>query len=276
MSGSAALQVVGGPKVTVTELDEERIKFELYDCDLSVANALRRIMLAEVPTISIDLVEFESNTSVLVDEFLAHRLGLVPLLSQKAKEFKYSRDCSCMQYCSNCSVELRLNVRCTEETTRDVTSKELTSNHEEIRPVHDSSNPTPGILLVKLRKGQEIRLKCIAKKGVGKEHSKWSPVANVAFEYDPDNLLRHTNFWVEEDVNKEWPHSVYSQTNTYPDEKNNLPFDAKSEPNRFYFNVESVGSLRPEEILLQAISILQSKLGAVQLALEQESRASPF
>lgn len=231
-------------------------------------------MLAEVPTIAIDLVEFENNTSVLVDEFLAHRLGLVPLISHKAKDLKYSRDCSCAQYCSNCSVELSLRVRCTEETTRDVTTRELISNHEEIRPVHDASNPLPGVLLVKLRKGQEVRLKCIAKKGVGKEHAKWSPVANVAFEYDPDNLLRHTDFWVEEDVNKEWPRSLYSETGVYPDERNALPYDPKAEPDRFFFNVEAIGSLRPEDILLQAITILQSKLGNVQLALEEESR--PF
>lgn len=91
MMSASALQVAGGPKINVTELNEERIKFVLYDCDLSVANALRRIMLAEVPTIAIDLVEFESNTSVLFDEFLAHRLGLIPLVSSRAREFKYSR-----------------------------------------------------------------------------------------------------------------------------------------------------------------------------------------
>jgi DNA-directed RNA polymerase II subunit RPB3 len=269
---TSALQVAGGPKISITELDEQNIKFILYDCDLSIANALRRTILAEVPTIAIDLVEFESNTSVLIDEFLAHRLGLIPLLSARAKDLKYSRDCSCMQYCQNCSVELTLNVRCMEETTRDVTSRELLSSHEAVRPVHDATATTPGILLVKLRKGQEVKLRCIAKKGVGKEHSKWSPVSTVAFEYDPDNHLRHTTFWVEEDVNKEWPKSVYS-TGEYPDnEKNNVSFDPRAEPDRFYFNVESVGSLRPEEILLQAISILQSKLGAVQLALEQGTR----
>lgn len=174
-----------------------------------------------------------------------------------------------MQYCEQCSVELTLNVRCTEETTRDVTSRELLSGHEDVRPVHSSP---PGILLVKLRKGQEVKLRCIAKKGVAKEHAKWAPVANVAFEYDPDNRLRHTTFWVEEDVNREWPSSVYSQ-GEYPDDRNHpgaVPFDPETEPDRFFFVVEAVGSLRPEEILLQAITVLQSKLGAVQLALEQQ------
>lgn len=129
-----------------------------------MANALRRIIIAEVPTIAIDLVEIESNTSVLPDEFIAHRLGLIPLLSTRVKEFKYTRDCSCMQYCSNCSVELSLHVRCTEEQTRDVTSVEIRSTHEDVKPVHDPTSTTPGILIVKLRKNQEIKIKCIAKK----------------------------------------------------------------------------------------------------------------
>ena len=64
------------PKIKVTDSKQDRLVFELSETDVSMANALRRIMIAEVPTICIDLVTFEENSSCLPDEFVAHRLGI--------------------------------------------------------------------------------------------------------------------------------------------------------------------------------------------------------
>ena len=63
------------PKIKISELKQDLACFELSNTDISMANSLRRIMIAEVPTLAIEFVEFEINTSALQDEYLAHRLG---------------------------------------------------------------------------------------------------------------------------------------------------------------------------------------------------------
>ena len=66
-------------RVEVISSSEDELEFDLIGVDASIANALRRIMLAEVPTVAIEHVYIEMNSSIIHDEVLAHRLGLVPI-----------------------------------------------------------------------------------------------------------------------------------------------------------------------------------------------------
>ena len=184
------------------------VDFELSNVELAFANSLRRVILAEIPIIAIDLVQVEANTSVLADEFLSHRLGLIPLNSKNIDDVAYTRECDCDDYCEQCSVILTLQARCTSDEIMKVYARDLVvdparANQFVGNPVITDSEGL-GSVICKLRKGQELRLRCIAKKGIAKEHAKWAPTSAVGFEYDPYNKLRHTELWFEQDAVKEW------------------------------------------------------------------------
>ena len=59
--------------------------FDLVGVEPPLANALRRIMIAEIPTMAIEKVNLWQNTSIIPDENLAHRMGLVPIYADPRK-----------------------------------------------------------------------------------------------------------------------------------------------------------------------------------------------
>lgn len=85
--------------------------------------------------------------------------------------------------------------------------------------------------------------------GIAKEHSKWSPCSAVAFEYDPHNKLRHTTHWYEVDERGEWPLSENAKEEEPP--RDDQMFDFHAKPGKFYFEVETVGSLSPQEVIMK-------------------------
>eukprot|EP01126_Amoeba_proteus_P058357 TRINITY_DN7521_c0_g2_i1.p1 TRINITY_DN7521_c0_g2~~TRINITY_DN7521_c0_g2_i1.p1 ORF type:complete len:183 (-),score=29.82 TRINITY_DN7521_c0_g2_i1:957-1505(-) len=172
----------GVPTVEGVKMGSDSISFFIKNTDVSIVNGLRRVVLAETPTMAIDLVEVDENTSALNDEFLAHRLGLIPLISTNVSQYKYPAECDCQNVrCERCSVEFRLNVVATKPEATLVTSQDLIVVGDlSVKPIYPEERLDPGgILIAKLQKNQELRLRAIAKKGVGKEHAKWSPACAV-------------------------------------------------------------------------------------------------
>lgn len=223
---------------------------------------------------AIDLVEIENNTSVLPDEFLAHRLGLIPLSSRGVDDVVLGRECDCESYCGNCSATLTLSVRCASDEIMGVYARDLVVGED--RPNEYVGSPVlgsgtadqpseKGALICKLRRGQEIKLTCIAKRGVAKEHAKWAPTAAVGFEYDPLNKLKHTDYWYEEDPVEEWPVSKNAaEEEPFAGEENggNMA-DMPDDPTRFYFDVETTGTVEPDVVVQQGIQVMQRKMADV-------------
>lgn len=255
------------PTLRIRHAAATEADFILEQTDLSLANSIRRVMIAEIPTLAIDSVEILSNTTVLADEFISHRLGLIPLNSHDVEELLYSRDCTCDDYCNRCSVELMLNVEASEEGIMSVYSSDFDVTSRMAGSM--IGNPViademgKGVLICKLRKGQRLQVRCIAKKGISKEHAKWSPCAAIGFEYDPYNKLKHTDYWYEEDAVEEWPLSENARFEEKPTAED--VFDYTAEPEKFYFNVETVGSLTADQVVLRGLGVLKEKIvGIVQ------------
>ncbi|KPV74398.1 uncharacterized protein RHOBADRAFT_15917 [Rhodotorula graminis WP1] len=252
-------------RVKITELSKDgHVQFILDGVHLGIANSIRRSMISRIDTLAIDQVQITENTSVMPDEMLAHRLGLVPLISEGMEnQITNYNKCDCDSFCHKCSVTLTLDAKCMASSTMEVTTKELLlegggpSDVGKPAPSPDSKI-TDGILLVKLAKGQEIHLRCIATKGRALEHAKWSPCAAVGFEYDPYNKLKHTDLWFEvgTDPRDEWPVSENGKYEKKPEDSDPFPFDEK--PSRFYYDVEAVGQLKPEDIVLKVRPLLPS------------------
>lgn len=82
------------PEATVKTLTSDSIQIIIKNTDISIVNGLRRAILSDTPTMAIDFVEIQENTSALHDEFVAHRLGLIPLLSGLVDTYNYSTACA--------------------------------------------------------------------------------------------------------------------------------------------------------------------------------------
>lgn len=157
--------------VDIVEHSDERIAVRFKGVPRQYVNALRRIALSEVPTMAIDDIVIQENSSVMHDEALAHRLGLIPIRTE-LNRFVRASDCDCKSSlgCTKCRVMLYLDAEA-KEKSRPVLSGELNSEDDYVKP----SNPD--IPIIVLAPGQRLKLEAYARLGTGKMHAKWQPVS---------------------------------------------------------------------------------------------------
>ncbi|MBD3228256.1 MAG: DNA-directed RNA polymerase subunit D [Candidatus Lokiarchaeota archaeon] len=145
-------------------------------------NALRRIILAEIPTLAIDDVWIVKNSGPLYDEIIAHRLGLIPITTD-LESYVLPDECECEgEGCPQCQVAFILEKQAENEDLM-VYSDDLISEDEKIKVAKKAP-------IVKLASGQSIVLEAYAKLGIGSEHAKWQPAGTCTYKYMPEINLR--------------------------------------------------------------------------------------
>ncbi|MFY9299797.1 MAG: DNA-directed RNA polymerase subunit D [Candidatus Nitrosotenuis sp.] len=172
------------PSLEIVSQDKQRITVKLKGVPLQYANALRRICLNGVPIFAIDTVDIIENSSVMSDEGIAHRLGLIPIKTD-LKRFAEPSKCACKSAagCSNCRVMFVIDSGDTD-STRTVMSGEMSSEDETVKAISDK------IPVVQLAPGQKLKLEAYARLGRGTTHAKWNS-ANISVLIPTDKADEH-------------------------------------------------------------------------------------
>lgn len=157
--------------IEILENHNERIVLKFTNAPRQYVNAIRRISINEVPTLAIDDVVILENSSVMHDEAVAHRLGLIPLRTD-LNRFVLPTNCDCNSTlgCSKCRVLLSMDSEANDKT-KVVTSGELVSEDEVVKPLSTE------IPIIVLAPAQKLKFEAYARLGFGKEHAKWQPTS---------------------------------------------------------------------------------------------------
>lgn len=291
-------------KVIITRLSDASCEFDLIGVDASIANAVRRVLMAEVPTVAIEHVYIWNNTSIIQDEVLSHRLGLIPMGIDPDKVLMRMPGDEADD--SN-TVVFHLKAKCERnrnaargETDPDklyighnVYSEQLVwdpkgGQDEDFadsppKPVHDK------ILIAKLRPGQELDLELHCEKGIGKDHAKFSPVATATYRLLPHiQLLKPIPAEHVDKLVSCFPPGVISVEGSGSNKKafvkdarkdtisrevfRHEEFEDKVKLGRvrdhFLFDLESTGIIKPERLLPEAIRTLRSKIATLRKSLD--------
>ncbi|PIL32975.1 hypothetical protein GSI_05093 [Ganoderma sinense ZZ0214-1] len=288
-------------KMSVKRLSQRSVEFDLVGVDASIANAFRRIMIAEVPTIAIEDVFIFNNTSVIQDEILSHRLGLVPLnVDPRLFEFRPPGGLPTDRN----TLVFKLNVKCerVKKASKDapqiinqvVTTADLVwepqGEQDTVFAVNPPAATNKDIVLAKLAPEQIIEMELHAVKGLAKEHAKWSAVATASYRLHPLVVLNpakpvppeHAEKFARcfsPGVVKIGPRGAVSideralRKETMSREVlRHKEFDGCVELKRvrdwFIFSVESEGPYTPESLLPEAIKVMRGKIASIRAAAE--------
>lgn len=267
-------------EIDIIEMTETKGKFLVTDSSPEVVNALRRVLMSEIPKMAIDTVEFHlgpikdaegreyESVSPLFDEIVAHRLGLVPVPTDLTM---VERDkCVCNgEGCPSCLIGYSLY----KTGPCDVYSGDLTPLTEKDNEIKVKDELIP---LVRLGEGQAILVYAFAELGTGKKHAKWQVANGVGYKYLPVVKIDSAKCDNGGTCIPICPKHVFAKENgkvKVVDERSCILCMACTDPHickekaikvegdttKFVFEFETDGSLDAMTTLLKGLEILESK-----------------
>ncbi|CRL00416.1 CLUMA_CG013683, isoform A [Clunio marinus] len=280
-------------KIKIEKCKDLELEFDMIGVSPAVANAFRRIMISEVPSMAIEKVYIYNNTSIIQDEILAHRFGLIPLKADP-RSFEYKLE-EAEEGTELDTLEFRFEVKCTwknkdckEGRNFDAMYKNHNVYSSQMKWIPKGKQGTllsendvgpceSDILICKMRPGHEINLKMLAVKGLGRDHAKFSPVSCASYRLLPDikitrevcgrdAILLQKCFSpgvIEIDKNQ----CAFVKNARYDNcSRNVYRFPHLTDAvtmsrirNHFIFTVESLGAYKPEDIFIESVKVLKRK-----------------
>ena len=196
--------------INILEKTDEKIILKFNNIPRQYLNAIRRIAISEVPTLAIDDVVILENSSVMHDEAIAHRLGLIPLRTE-LNRFVFSNQCDCNNTlgCSKCRILLILDAE------------------SSVKPVSKS------IPIITLAPGQKLKFEAYARLGIGKDHAKWQPTSSAVVKDGNDKdetilIIETTGSLTAEETIKTALKIINSKINNFGDVIKSLEIPSKT------------------------------------------------
>lgn len=254
----------------------DTITFTVSNATSSFVNALRRTIITDVQTVSFNVDDYTKsdltvikNTSSVHNEFILHRLGLLPINFKGVP--KYNPDTYKFVLNVTNKTSKSINV-----TTKDIKVINLETNQEEDNSIFFPPNPIThdNILLIKLKpniagkEGESIHIEGKSSKGTGEDHIRFSPVSCIMFtnKRDPEKVNAELSNYVKDVESSRGqsidPSELPTLAKTFDLEYADRYYytDENGDPNVFNFSIESCGILKPNAILIEGIVKLINKL----------------
>ena len=288
-------------EIEIKSKTDEELVFDIKGVDPTIVNTLRRIMIAEIPTMAIETVIVNQNTSIIPDEVFAHRLGLVPILAD-ANDFIERKPED--DFNDKNSMKFTLNIKCYKDKNGQIINENIYTKDLVFEPQGDQEkkyyNPQTkkysiglvhdDILLNKLTPGMEIDLECYCEKGIGRTHAKWSPVCTAYYRLvNKINILKEIKGDDAEELRQLCPKGVFIVNKKGNAEVGNIRecticrecirpkkfkdlIELGKIADHYEFHIESVGMYKPESIFFRAIDVLKNKINIWHDLLKEKTK----